>query len=241
MDGHAFIAKAVEQGAVAVVCEELPDVEEGVTYVLVEDSLEALGIIAANYYDNPSKKLTLVGVTGTNGKTTIATLLYKLTRALGHKVGLISTVCNYVDDTPIVSTHTTPDSLSLNSLLAQMVDAGCTYAFMEVSSHAVAQSRIAGLSFVGGIFTNLTHDHLDYHKTMDSYFEAKSKLFADYLNESAVAVLNADDPVFDKLKQLAENQGKAGVQGAHVSFFEASQKIVFLLGIKWKLLAELNF
>lgn len=192
VDGHAFIAKAIEQGAVAVVCEELPDVEEGVTYVLVEDSLEALGIMATNYYDNPSKKLTLVGVTGTNGKTTIATLLYKLTRALGNKVGLISTVCNYVDDTPIVSTHTTPDPLSLNSLLAQMVDAGCSYAFMEVSSHSVCQRRIAGLDFDGGIFTNLTRDHIDYHKTFDNYRDAKKRFF-DELKPSAFALTNIDD------------------------------------------------
>lgn len=192
VDGHSFIPKAIAQGAVVIVCEQLPEILDEVTYVVVEDSLEALGIMAANFYDNPSRKLTLVGVTGTNGKTTIATLLYKLTRMLGHKAGLISTVCNYIEERVIESTHTTPDPLSLNALLAQMVEAGCSYAFMEVSSHAVCQRRIAGLDFDGGIFTNLTRDHIDYHKTFDNYRDAKKRFF-DELKPCAFALTNADD------------------------------------------------
>ena len=192
VDGHSFIPKAIEQGAVAIVCEDLPSIQEGVTYILVEDSLDALGVMAANFYDNPSRKLTLVGVTGTNGKTTIATLLYKLTRELGYKAGLISTVCNYVEEQVIESTHTTPDPLSLNALLSQMVEAGCSYAFMEVSSHAVCQRRIAGLDFDGGIFTNLTRDHMDYHKTFDNYRDAKKRFF-DELKPKAFALTNVDD------------------------------------------------
>ena len=193
VDGHNFITKAVEQGAVAVVCETLPEkIAENVVYVQVADSADALGIMASNFYENPSQNLTLVGVTGTNGKTTIATLLYQLFRALGFKVGLLSTVCNYIDDEAVESTHTTPNALELNALLARMVDAGCEYAFMEVSSHSVEQRRIAGLQFRGGIFTNLTRDHLDYHKTVENYLKAKKRFF-DELPKTAFALTNADD------------------------------------------------
>lgn len=193
VDGHNFITKAVEQGAVAVVCETLPEkIAENVVYVQVADSADALGIMASNFYENPSQNLTLVGVTGTNGKTTIATLLYQLFRALGFKVGLLSTVCNYIDDEAVESTHTTPNALELNALLARMVEAGCEYAFMEVSSHSVEQRRIAGLQFRGGIFTNLTRDHLDYHKTVENYLKAKKRFF-DELPKTAFALTNADD------------------------------------------------
>lgn len=192
-DGHAFIAKAVEAGAVAVVCEELPeDLAKGVCYVQVADSSEALGKMVANYYGNPSRKMKLVGVTGTNGKTTTATLLYELLRLTGKKAGLLSTVCNYVDDEKFPSTHTTPDAVELNGLLKKMVDAGCEYCFMEVSSHAIHQKRIAGLDFDGAIFSNITHDHLDYHKTFRAYIEAK-KGFFDGLKKEAFALTNADD------------------------------------------------
>jgi len=193
VDGHDFIAKAVELGAVAVVCETLPEKRsENVVYVQVVDSADALGIMASNFYENPSQNLTLVGVTGTNGKTTIATLLYQLFRAMGYKVGLLSTVCNYINDEAVESTHTTPDALELNALLARMVDAGCEYAFMEVSSHSVEQRRIAGLKFRGGIFTNLTRDHLDYHKTVENYLKAKKRFF-DELPKTAFALTNLDD------------------------------------------------
>ncbi|MGL5563248.1 MAG: Mur ligase family protein, partial [Tannerellaceae bacterium] len=156
-DGHEYINKAIEQGATAVVCEDLPtQMEDAVTYIQVKDSADTLGKLAAQWYSNPSDRLTLVGVTGTNGKTTIATLLYDLFRKLGYKTGLLSTVCNYVDDKAVAATHTTPDPISLNMLLAEMVETGCTHAFMEVSSHSVDQKRISGLNFDGGIFTNLT-------------------------------------------------------------------------------------
>lgn len=193
VDGHDFIAAAIEKGVVAVVCEQMPEqtVEE-VTYVQVANSADALGFLAAAWYGYPSSKLTLVGVTGTNGKTTIATLLYQLFRELGNKTGLLSTVCNYVDDLEVEATHTTPDALSLNALLHQMVEAGCTYAFMEVSSHSVEQGRIAGLKFAGGIFTNLTRDHIDYHLTFENYLKAKKKFF-DQLPEDSFALTNADD------------------------------------------------
>lgn len=193
VDGHDFIAKAVEQGTLAVVCEELPEnLSKDVTYVQVADSADALGVMASNFYENPSQNLTLVGVTGTNGKTTIATLLYQLFRAMGYKVGLLSTVCNYINDEAVESTHTTPDALALNALLARMVDAGCEYAFMEISSHSVEQRRIAGLKFRGGIFTNLTRDHLDYHKTVENYLKAKKRFF-DELPKTAFALTNLDD------------------------------------------------
>ncbi|MDR0983043.1 MAG: UDP-N-acetylmuramoyl-L-alanyl-D-glutamate--2,6-diaminopimelate ligase [Culturomica sp.] len=191
-DGHDYIAKALEQGTAAVVCETLPTETNNAVYVKVNDSSEALGKIASNYYGNPSEQLRLVGVTGTNGKTTTATLLYNVARLFGHKAGLLSTVCNYVDDLPVYATHTTPDALEINKLLHQMSEAGCDYAFMEVSSHAVDQKRIAGLKFTGGIFSNITHDHLDYHKTFKAYIEAK-KGFFDGLNAEAFALSNADD------------------------------------------------
>lgn len=192
-DGHLFVREAVEAGAVGVLCEHLPETLcEGVTYVVVPDSGAVLGVLASRFFGNPSEKLKLVGVTGTNGKTTIATLLYNMFRRMGHKVGLLSTVCNYIDARPVPATHTTPDPVTLNSLLAEMVEEGCEYAFMEVSSHAVVQHRIAGLSFVGGIFTNLTRDHLDYHKTMEEYLKAK-KTFFDKLPQGSFVLTNLDD------------------------------------------------
>ena len=192
-DGHKFIPKAIEQGAAAVLCEYFPNKREpGVTYVAVESTEDWVGEVATQFYGDPSRKLKLVGVTGTNGKTTIATLLYNMFRKFGHKCGLLSTVCNYIEDEPIPTDHTTPDPIELNSLLARMVDAGCEYAFMECSSHAIAQKRIGGLTFVGGIFTNLTRDHLDYHKTFENYRDAKKKFFDD-LPKSAFAITNADD------------------------------------------------
>jgi UDP-N-acetylmuramoyl-L-alanyl-D-glutamate--2,6-diaminopimelate ligase len=192
-DGHAYIGSVIEKGAVAIVCEEMPEVlSEGVCYLHVEDSDEALGILAGNWYGNPSRRLKLVGVTGTNGKTTVATLLYELFRRLGHKAGLLSTVQNCVNDVVEPATHTTPDALALNGLLARMVEAGCDYAFMEVSSHSIDQRRIAGLTFAGGIFTNLTRDHLDYHLTVENYLKAKKRFFDD-LPKGAFALTNADD------------------------------------------------
>jgi len=192
-DGHQFIPMAIEKGAMAIVCEEMPaDIKPGITYIKVESSSDVLGKMASAWYDFPSSKMTLVGVTGTNGKTTIVTLLYQLFRQLGHKAGLLSTVCNYVNDLAVEATHTTPDPLELNELLAQMVEAGCEYAFMEVSSHAVDQRRIAGLEFAGGIFTNITRDHIDYHLTFENYLKAKKRFF-DELPEEAFALTNADD------------------------------------------------
>src|ERR1035437_4745842 len=192
-DGHQYIAGAIEKGAVAVVCEEIPvEIKPNVAYLKVENSADALAKMASVWYEFPSSKLILVGVTGTNGKTTIATLLYKLFRELGHKSGLLSTVCNYIDDVAVEATHTTPDALALNELLAQMVDAGCEYAFMEVSSHSVDQRRIAGLQFDGGLFTNITRDHIDYHLTFENYLKAKKQFF-DELSSEAFALTNADD------------------------------------------------
>jgi len=192
-DGHQFISMAIEKGAHAIVCEEMPaDIKPGITYIKVESSQDALGKMASAWYDFPSSKMTLVGVTGTNGKTTIVTLLYQLFRQLGHKAGLLSTVCNYVNDLAVEATHTTPDPLELNELLAQMVEAGCEYAFMEVSSHAIDQRRIAGLEFAGGIFTNITRDHIDYHLTFENYLKAKKRFFDD-LPAEAFALTNADD------------------------------------------------
>lgn len=192
-DGHAFIAKAIEQGAAAVICETLPEtLQEQVCYVLVNDSTNACGIMADNFYKHPSRHLQLVGVTGTNGKTTIATLLFRLFTQLGYRCGLLSTVQNQIGDTVIPATHTTPDAISLNALLAKMVEEGCQYAFMEVSSHAVHQQRIAGLKFAGGLFSNITHDHLDYHKTFDEYIRVK-KSFFDGLPNTAFALTNIDD------------------------------------------------
>ncbi len=193
VDGHQFIATSVGQGAVAVVCEQLPDtLNEGVTYIEVESSAQALGVIASNFYGNPSARLKLVGVTGTNGKTTIVTLLHQLFMKLGYNSGLLSTVNNKINDKVIPATHTTPDAVQLNALLAQMVKEGCTHAFMEASSHALVQKRMAGVTFAGAVFTNITHDHLDYHETFDNYIQAKKKLFDD-LPKSAFALVNVDD------------------------------------------------
>ncbi len=192
-DGHQFITKAVAQGAVAILCEEMPEEKcDGVSYVQVASTEDIVGQVATNFYDNPSQRLKLVGVTGTNGKTTIATLLYNMFRKFGHRCGLLSTVCNYIEDEAIAADHTTPDPIELNRLLHRMVEAGCEYAFMECSSHAIAQKRIGGLTFAGGIFTNLTRDHLDYHKTFENYRNAK-KAFFDALPKGAFAIINADD------------------------------------------------
>lgn len=201
VDGHEYIPKAIELGATVVVCEEIPSMPvDGVAYVQVADSAEALGLLASQWYGNPSKELTLVGVTGTNGKTTTATLLYEMFRLFGYKVGLLSTVCNYIDKEAVQATHTTPDPISLNALLRRMVDAGCSYAFMEVSSHSAHQRRIAGLRFAGGIFSNLTRDHMDYHKTVDAYLKAK-KMFFDALPADAFALTNIDDKVGEVMLQ----------------------------------------
>lgn len=192
-DGHLFIEMALEKGAVAIVCEKMPlTIKPEICYIKVSDSADALGQMASAWYDFPSSKLTLVGVTGTNGKTTIATLLYHLFKKLGHKSGLLSTVCNYIDDRVIEATHTTPDALNLNELLSEMVKSGCKYAFMEVSSHSIDQRRIAGLEFNGGIFTNITRDHIDYHLTFENYLKVKKKFFDD-LPEDAFALTNLDD------------------------------------------------
>ncbi len=192
-DGHKFIPKAIELGATAVLCEYFPNKREpGVTYIAVESTEDEVGKVATAFYGDPSRKLKLVGVTGTNGKTTIATLLYNMFRKFGHKCGLLSTVCNYIEEEVIPADHTTPDPIELNHLLAKMVDAGCEYAFMECSSHAIAQKRIGGLRFTGGIFTNLTRDHLDYHGTFENYRNAK-KAFFDGLDKEAFAIVNSDD------------------------------------------------
>jgi UDP-N-acetylmuramoyl-L-alanyl-D-glutamate--2,6-diaminopimelate ligase len=193
IDGHQFIEKAIENGASTIICEELPaELKEEIAYVQVENSAAAAGQMAHNYYGHPSEKLMLVGVTGTNGKTTVATLLFKLFASLGCKAGLISTVQNQIGEMVLPATHTTPDAISLNALLKQMVDENCTHVFMEVSSHAIHQHRIAGLKYGGGLFTNITHDHLDYHQTFDEYIRVK-KLFFDFLPSSAFAISNADD------------------------------------------------
>lgn len=193
VDGHSYIDQAVAQGANTVVCEQLPEQRpSNVAFVQVNDTAQALGLMAAAFYNHPSKRLKLVGVTGTNGKTTTATLLYRIMQMLGHKAGLISTVVNIVNRTELPAHHTTPDPIELNSLLSQMCDAGCSYCFMEVSSHAVVQQRIAGIEFAGAVFTNITHDHLDYHGTFAEYIKAKRGLF-DNLSTSAFAITNADD------------------------------------------------
>jgi len=192
-DGHKYIEDTIKAGAIVVVCETMPEtLVPEITYIQVENANVALGIMAANYFGNPSSKLKLIGITGTNGKTTIGTLLFKLFTELGYAVGLISTVENQIKETVIPSTHTTPNPLALNALLKQMVDAGCVYCFMEVSSHAVVQHRIEGLTFAGGVFSNITHDHLDFHKTFDNYIKAK-KAFFDQLPKSAFALTNVDD------------------------------------------------
>lgn len=192
-DGHTYIGKAIELGAKAVVCEDMPaELAEGVAYVRLANTEQNVGQMATNFYGDPTSKLKLVGVTGTNGKTTIATVLYNMFRAMGHKVGLLSTVCNYIDGEAIPTEHTTPDPITLNKLLAQMVEAGCEYVFMEVSSHSVVQNRIGGLRFAGGMFTNITRDHLDYHKTFENYIKAKKQFF-DNLPADAFAITNVDD------------------------------------------------
>lgn len=193
-DGHKYIEKAIELGATAILLEEMPTepINKCITYIQVKSTEEAVGNVATTFYGNPSHHLKLVGVTGTNGKTTVATLLYNMFRKFGHKVGLLSTVCNYIDDEVIPADHTTPDPIALNELLTKMVAEGCEYAFMECSSHAIQQRRIGGLKFAGGLFTNLTRDHLDYHKTFDNYRNAK-KMFFDDLDKDAFAIINADD------------------------------------------------
>lgn len=192
-DGHAFIPAAISNGALAILCEELPDDKsDAVTYIQVTDSESAVGKIATAFYGHPTEKIKLVGVTGTNGKTTIATLLYEMFRKFGYKAGLISTVCNYINDEAVPTDHTTPDPITLNQLLGRMVDEGCQYAFMEVSSHAIDQKRISGLKFAGGIFTNLTRDHMDYHKTVENYLKAKKKFF-DAMPKHAFSLTNSDD------------------------------------------------
>ncbi|MCX6187242.1 MAG: UDP-N-acetylmuramoyl-L-alanyl-D-glutamate--2,6-diaminopimelate ligase [Bacteroidetes bacterium] len=193
VDGHSYIQDVIEKGAIAIVCEVLPsELNSKVTYVSVENSTAAMGLIAASFYNFPSKKMKLTAVTGTNGKTTVATLLHNLFRSFGHNVGLLSTVQNQINETVIPSTHTTPDSIRINELLNEMLDQGCEYCFMEASSHAIDQNRIKGLHFAGVIFTNITHDHLDYHLTFDNYIKAKKKLF-DEVNEDAFALINKDD------------------------------------------------
>ncbi|MBP5386945.1 MAG: UDP-N-acetylmuramoyl-L-alanyl-D-glutamate--2,6-diaminopimelate ligase [Prevotella sp.] len=193
VDGHQFIPKAITQGATAILCETLPDsLAEGVTYVIVESTEQSVGSVATTFYGDPSRRMRLVGVTGTNGKTTIATLLYNMMRKMGHRCGLLSTVCNYIEGEAVPATHTTPDAILLNRLLARMAEAGCEYVFMECSSHAIHQHRIGGLNFAGGIFTNLTRDHLDYHGTFENYRDAK-KMFFDSLPKGSFAIINADD------------------------------------------------
>lgn len=233
VDGHQFIEKAITGGAVAIVCEVLPaTIATDVVYVQVENSAVAAGIIAHNFYSSPSAQLKLVGVTGTNGKTTVATLLYQLFSGLGYKCGLISTVQNHIGSTVLPSTHTTPDAVQLNQLLKRMVDEGCAYAFMEVSSHAIYQHRIEGLEFAGGIFTNITHDHLDYHKTFDEYIRVKKQFF-DGLPKAAFAITNIDDKrgmvmvqntkatvKTYSLKAVSDFKGKVldnGIMGLHMS------------------------
>ncbi len=192
-DGHNYINTAIANGAKAIVCQSLPtQINDDIIYIQTKDSAKALGFIASAFYNKPSKNIIIVGVTGTNGKTTIATLLYRTFKLLGYKVGLLSTICNYINDKQIASTHTTPDTIQLQKLLSEMVNEGCEYAFMEVSSHSVDQHRITGIDFNGGIFTNLTRDHLDYHKTFDCYLNAKKKFF-DNLSKNAFALTNLDD------------------------------------------------
>ena len=192
-DGHQYIYKCIEQGAIAIVCETLPvSLEDTVTYIQVNNTASAAGLIADSFFDYPSQEISITGITGTNGKTTTATLLYKLFESLGYKCGLLSTIQNYIHEQTEAATHTTPDAVSVHGLLRKMVDAGCTHAFMEVSSHAIHQHRIAGIRFAGGVFTNITHDHLDYHKTFDEYIRVK-KSFFDWLPDTAFALTNVDD------------------------------------------------
>lgn len=206
IDGHSFIDSAINDGASVVVLEQMPEqIKENVTYLQVADSSKALALLARNYYDNPSSKLKLIGITGTNGKTTTVTLSYNLFKNLGYECGLISTIVNKIGDREIASTHTTPDSLSLNKLLNEMVDCGCEYVFMEVSSHAVDQHRIWGLTYYGGVFSNITHDHLDYHKTFANYINAK-KGFFDSLNEKAFSLTNIDDRNGEKMLESTKSR-----------------------------------
>lgn len=206
IDGHNFIESAVKDGAKAIVLEQMPnELQEGVTYIKVENSAKALAILARNYYDNPSSKLKLIGITGTNGKTTTVTLSYNLFKSLGYECGLISTIVNRIGDREVVSTHTTPDALSLNKLLNEMVENSCEYVFMEVSSHAVDQYRIWGLSYYGGVFSNITHDHLDYHKTFANYINAK-KGFFDSLSANAFSLTNIDDKNGEKMVESTKSK-----------------------------------
>lgn len=222
-DGHQFIDTAIEKGAIAIIAEKLPDIlKEGITWVQVENSGAAAGYMAHNFYGQPSEKVKLVGVTGTNGKTTIATLLYKLFTALGYRCGLLSTVQNHIAEEVLPATHTTPDAISLNALLKQMVDAGCTHVFMETSSHAIHQHRITGLKYAGGIFSNITHDHLDYHKTFDEYIRVK-KMFFDSLPSDAFAISNADD-----------KRGQVMLQNTHATKYLYSLRT--MAGFKGKIL-----
>ncbi|MCO5230023.1 MAG: UDP-N-acetylmuramoyl-L-alanyl-D-glutamate--2,6-diaminopimelate ligase [Chitinophagales bacterium] len=201
VDGHQYIQSAVQQGASLIVCENLPkEINNNTTYIVVQDSHRALGIVAANFYDHPSSQLKLVGITGTNGKTTVSTLCYQLFKSLGYKVGLLSTIQNIINEDIYPSTHTTSDAIHINELLSKMVEQGCQYAFMEVSSHAIHQDRIYGLEFTGGVFTNITHDHLDYHKTFMDYIYAKKKFF-DNLPKTAFALVNKDDARWDVMLQ----------------------------------------
>jgi UDP-N-acetylmuramoyl-L-alanyl-D-glutamate--2,6-diaminopimelate ligase len=200
-DGHQYIDQTISKGAIAILCEELPaNLNKDVTYIKVKDTSVALGVVAANFYDNPSERLKLIGVTGTNGKTTTVTLLFNLFKKLGYKAGLLSTVKNQINNDVLSATHTTPDAIQLNALLHQMVEKGCTHCFMEVSSHAVVQNRIAGVHFTGAVFTNITHDHLDYHKTFNEYIKAKKQFF-DMLGSDAFALTNKDDANGDVMLQ----------------------------------------
>ncbi len=220
-DGHNYIENAVEKGASAVICEQLPEnLHNNITYILVKDSAEALGIIASEFYNNPSENIKLVGITGTNGKTTTATLLYKLFELLGYKTGLLSTIRNYVHTTTIEATHTTPDPVQLNKLLSQMAETGCDYCFMEVSSHALHQKRIAGIKFTGAVFTNITQDHLDYHKTFAEYIKAKKLLF-DNLDKDAFALVNIDD-----------RNGKIMLQNTKAKKYTMAQKSIADFNVK---------
>lgn len=218
VDGHSFIAQAIANGATSIICEQLPaEIKSNINYIRVKNAHTALAEISSNYYGNPSSQLRLIGVTGTNGKTTTVTLLFQLFRNLGFKAGLLSTVQNQINDAIIPATHTTPDPLQLNKLLSRMVDEKCTYCFMEISSHAVVQKRIAGLTFAGGVFTNITHDHLDYHKTFDEYIKAK-KGFFDMLPETAFALANADDRNAKTMVQNTKAKKKTFSQHAMSDF-----------------------
>jgi UDP-N-acetylmuramoyl-L-alanyl-D-glutamate--2,6-diaminopimelate ligase len=218
VDGHAFIDNAIENGAIAIVCERMPEtLANGVTYVQVQSSIDALGFIACNFYDNPSEKLDVVAVTGTNGKTTTATLLYELALKMGYKAGLLSTVENRIHKTIVPATHTTPDAISLNKMLAEMVEAGCAYCFMEASSHALHQGRLTGVKLKGGLFTNITHDHLDYHRSFNDYIRAKKILF-DILPSSAFALVNHDDRHSEVMLQNTKARKKTYALGSMADY-----------------------